>query len=313
MLVWLPIEGLNEHAKTCRFNNCKHTENKDVLRTSSAIVFCKNDCVPLNQPPLNANERPLNQVWIYFGLESPATQEQLYKRHIPSWKNSFNWSMTYQLNSDIVIPYGVLTAKQFAENRNLSDIFRGKSKWAAWLVNQCNVPSLRDKFVDKVRKHGLPVDIFGRCGKELTTDPEKMISSEYKFYMSFENSMCEDYLTEKVFKYFNYDTILVVRGGANYKKKLFPKHTFIDTADFKSFKSLVDYLKLVGNNGSLYTTYLRNKARYTSTGFSNLNLSYCAVCNKLNYVNMYKKTYERIPKNLQKCCTPGGIDMLDNH
>ena len=33
--VWLPIEGLNEHAKTCRFNYCEHTENKDVLRNSS--------------------------------------------------------------------------------------------------------------------------------------------------------------------------------------------------------------------------------------------------------------------------------------
>ena len=89
----------------------------------------------------------------------------------------FNLSMSYQLNSDIVIPYGVLTTRQFVENRNFSDIFRGKSKWAAWLVSQCNVPSLRDKFVDKLRKHGLAVDIFGRCGKELTTDPEKMISS----------------------------------------------------------------------------------------------------------------------------------------
>ena len=92
--------------------------------------------------------------------------------------------MKYQLNSEIVFPYGVLTTKQLVETRNFSDIFRGKSKWAAWLVSQCNVPSLHDKFVDKLRKHCLPVDIFGRCGKELTTDPEKMISSEYKFYMS---------------------------------------------------------------------------------------------------------------------------------
>ena len=56
--------------------------------------------------------------------------------------------------------------------------------------------------------------------------------------------MCEDYVTEKLFKYFRYDTILVVRGGANYKK-LLPKQTFIDTADFKSFKSLVDFLNLL--------------------------------------------------------------------
>ena len=165
--------------------------------------------------------------------------------------------------------------------------------------------------MEKLKKHGLPVDIYGRCGKLLTTDPEEMISGEYKFYLSFENSMCEDYVTEKFFKYFRYDTILVVRGGADYKK-LLPKHTFIDTADFKSFKSLVSYLSLVGNNETLYTTYLRNKARYTSTDWKDNNQPFCALCTKLNNADIYKKTYTQIPQNLHKCYTPGDIDLLDN-
>ena len=305
---WLPIGRITEHAKTCPFNNCEHTDNKSISNSSSAIVFCMSDGAALKRPSLSAHERNANQVWIYFGLESPATQERIYKGSIPSWVNSFNWSMTYQLDSDIVFPYGVLKTKQFVENRNFSEIFRRKSKWAAWLVSKCGVPSLRDKFVDKLKKHGLPVDIFGRCGKRLTTDPEETISGEYKFYLSFENSMCEDYVTEKFFKYFRYDTILVVRGGADYKK-LLPKHTFIDTTDFKSFESLVSYLTLVGNNETLYTTFLRNKARYTST---DTNLPFCALCTKLNNVDIYKKTYIQIPKNLHKCYTPGDIDLFDN-
>ena len=313
---WLSIRRMNELAKSCRFNNCEHTANRGVLNSSSAIIFCIGDCSSLNQPPLYAHERPTNQVWIYFRMESPATQERNYKGQIAglisSWMNSFNWSMSYQLDSDIVFPYGVLTTKQFVENRNFSEIFRRKSKWAAWLVSKCNVPSLRDKFVDKLKKHGLPVDIFGRCGKRLTTDPETKINGEYKFYLSFENSMCEDYVTEKFFRYFRYDTILVVRGGADYKK-LLPKDTFIDTADFKSFKSLVDYLKLVGNNEILYTTYLRKKASYTSDWeLKDINQPYCALCNKLNNVDIYKKIYTQIPKDLQKCYTPGDIDRLEH-
>ena len=309
---WFSIKRIREHAKTCRFNNCEHTANKSILKSSSAIVFCMSDGAALNRPPLNVHERPTNQVWIYFRMESPTIQEQMYKGRIPSWINSFNWSMSYQLDSDIIVPYGVLKTKQSEENRNFSEIFRRKSKLAAWLVSECNVPSLRDKFVDKLKKHGLPVDIFGRCGKRLTKDPEKTISAEYKFYFSFENSICEDYVTEKFFKYFRYDTILVVRGGADYKK-LFPKHTFIDTADYKGFKSLVDYLKLVGNNETLYTTYLRNKARYTSTHWKDNNQHYCALCNKLNHVGNYQKTYSQIPKDLQKCYTPGDIERLDNY
>ena len=307
----LPIRRITELAKTCGLDNCEHTVNKSILNYSAAIVFWMYGGAALKQPPLNAHDRPANQVWIYYGLESPATQERIHKERIPSWMNSFNWSMTYQLDSDVVLPYGVLTTKQFVEYRNFSEVFRRKSKWAAWLVSKCDVPSLRDKFVKKLKKHGLHVDKYGRCGKRLITDPEEMISGEYKFYLSFENSMCEDYVTEKFFKYFRYDTILVVRGGADYKK-LLPKHTFIDTADFKSFESLVSYLTMVGNNETLYTTYLRNKARYTSTDWKDNNQPFCALCTKLNNVDIYKKTYTQIPQNLHKCYTPGDIDLLDN-
>ena len=106
---WLPIKRITEHAKTCGFNNCEQTVNKNILNSSSAIVFWMYGGAAIKQPPLNAHKRHTNQVWIYYGLESPATQERIYKGSIPSWMNSFNWSMIYQLDSDIVLPYGVLT------------------------------------------------------------------------------------------------------------------------------------------------------------------------------------------------------------
>ena len=309
---WLPIGRINELTRTCPVTNCEHTVDKKLLKSSSAIIFCISDCSALSRPPLNYYERPKNQVWVYFGLESPSTKERLYKGLTPSWRNSFNWSMSYQLDSDIVVPYGVLISNPFVENRNFSEIFRRKTKWAAWLVSKCDVPSLRDKFVDKLKKYGFPVDIYGRCGRRLTADPAKMISDDYKFYLSFENSMCKDYVTEKFFKYYRYDTIPVVRGGANYKK-LLPDHTYIDTADFNSFQSLVNYLKSVGTNETLYTSYLRNMARYTSIDFIDNNLPYCSLCNKLNNIDRYKKTYTQIPNNLQECYKPDDIYRFDNN
>ena len=65
----------------------------------------------------------------------------------------------------------------------------------------------------------------------------KMLESKYKFYLSFENAVCKDYVTEKFFKVLNYDIVPVVLGGADYSK-LAPEKSYIDARDFKSIADL---------------------------------------------------------------------------
>jgi len=52
-------------------------------------------------------------------------------------------------------------------------------------------------------KKWMPVDQFGDCNEEVCADDEKCYDSmekKYKFYLSFENSLCQDYVTEKFWK-----------------------------------------------------------------------------------------------------------------
>ena len=110
-------------------------------------------------------------------------------------------------------------------------------------VSNCDTVSLSKKFVEKIKKYGLEIDISGACGKELKTDPRTIISENYKFYLSFENSLiCLDYIIEKIFGYYALNTVMVARGGVDYKK-LLPHGTYISTADFDSFQHIFDYLK----------------------------------------------------------------------
>ena len=78
------------------------------------------------------------------------------------------------------------------------------------------------------------------------------IARSYQFYLSFENSLCKDYATEKLFRALASDLVPVVMGGANYSKIVPPK-SIINVEDFPSPEVLGKELKrLVEVNISLY-------------------------------------------------------------
>jgi hypothetical protein len=115
------------------------------------------------------------------------------------------------------------------------------------------------------------VDIYGICGplkcpKQNSKGNglnfcERKLKNTYKFYLSFENSLCVEYFTEKVEKVYNLDVVPIVLGHARYNQHLPPK-SFIDVRDFRSPKHLADYLKILDANDTLYNEYFAWKERY---------------------------------------------------
>ena len=82
----------------------------------------------------------------------------------------------------------------------------------AWLVSHCHTTSDREGYVKKLHNY-MEVEIYGKCGITCTTDNcLDFVSENHLFLISFENSMCRDYVTEKLFSTMKKNIIPIVLG-----------------------------------------------------------------------------------------------------
>ncbi|XP_045184955.2 alpha-(1,3)-fucosyltransferase C-like [Mercenaria mercenaria] len=310
--VWIDIAKANEYLRNkCHFKNCVMTNKVNNISQMSAVVFSTPEPLKYGSSYLK-NKRPYSQVWVFMTFEPPAGRPSWYRD--PVWKNSMNWSWGYTLDSEIFRPNQVLTTRDVLPYRNYDIIFKRKKKLAAWVVSHCHAQSLRDEYVHTLIQEGVQVDIFGKCSKNKTRvsreDIHRLINEDYKFYLSFENNFCKDYVTEKFFTYLGLDTILVVRGGLNYSEH-FNQNAFIDTSSFSTVKSLASYMLKVSQDMKLYTRYLQNKDVYNiaDSKLNAMHESECRLCERINNQEQYKKTYEDIATYLHNgtCFNPDKI------
>jgi hypothetical protein len=180
-----------------------------------------------------------------------------------------------------------------------------KKKLVAWMVSNCETHSQREDYVQELGKH-IQVDIIGGCAKlkcKRRDDYEKYgqtlndiyscirdISKEYKFYLSFENSVCNDYVTEKFWNPLSFNSILpVVLGAGNYTS-IAPTNSFIDAQKFESPGKLAEYLLYLDGNFEEYSNYFLWKTKFRVKN-NNHNLAICKLCEALNDPQTPVKVY----------------------
>lgn len=145
-----------------------------------------------------------------------------------------------------------------------------------WFVSHCDTASRRESYVKELEKY-IKVDIYGWCSNqsdpcESANDREACmvnLYNSYKFYLAFENSHCDYYITEKYFKIykkeklFNVNIIPVVRGARleHYLEAAPDPRSFVFADEFNSPKHLADYLHYLDRNSSAYMEYFEWKPR----------------------------------------------------
>ncbi|XP_050052502.2 alpha-(1,3)-fucosyltransferase C-like [Dermacentor andersoni] len=256
---------------------CLVTNDRRLIEYSDAVIFHVRDLKMADLPP----KRFSWQKWVFFLMESPP---HTGFRDFHLTHGMFNWTMTYRRDSDVYVPYGrVIPRDSFNTNtkRDLKAIWKSKKKTAVWMVSNCHTPGGREHFVAELKKY-MDVDLYGACGDHAC--PKSRGDScyvdferTYFYALAFENSICVDYVSKKMFNVLKHNIIPVVFGGANYSH-IAPKHSYIDSLSFESPKYLAEYLIKLSKNYTEYSAHFAWKERHEVVRWDK---GFCDLCIKL--------------------------------
>ena len=246
--------------------------------------------------------------------------------------------MTYRHDSDVVLNYGNLVNRtthekiipnsfiKYDENQIINNLteyglikLEKRTKDVAWIVSNCYTISKREDYATEMGKYkGLKIDIFGRCGKRTSEIPDRSatagwmtayqnLASKYKFYLSFENCRCYEYITEKFFMSLKVGMIPVVLGGLSKHdyEKIAPQHSFIHVDDFASPRALMKKLHKISKDPMLFNSYFWWRRYYNVV----VNISphkewtfpACQLCEVLNSGNTQNDKYANFTAFWNKC------------
>jgi Glycosyltransferase family 10 (fucosyltransferase) C-term len=174
-------------------------------------------------------------------------------------------------------------------DNELLKLAKGKQKTAAWFASHCGVFSKRDELVEKLQEF-IDVDVYGKCGSlkcpRLSSECDELLNSTYRFYLAFENTLCIDYLTEKLFNTINHNVVPVIFSGAELSRFLPPK-SYIDANDFATVEELASFLQSLAEHPEEYIKYFWWRKHYQIMRWDHMEL--CALCQKLNEPNPSSK------------------------
>ncbi|KAH8329920.1 hypothetical protein KR067_007643, partial [Drosophila pandora] len=275
---------------TCELSN-KH-DYLPSLDMYDAIVFHAAEMYSIFEPV--PSPRSPHQAYVFALMEPPGET----KHRLDDEIGFYNLTMTYRLDSDIVWPYGQVVDTETGSvvapsphphwrkppsgfnNTEIWDLWPGKTKTAAWFVSHCETLSGREVLAEKLKEY-FTVDIYGKCGTLSCArgDPycDEMLDTDYLFYLAFENSICDDYVTEKLYSALRRNIIPVVFGGADYSRIL-PPHSYIDANQFETVADLALHMDYVGGDPAEYVSYFWWREHYSLSSKS----PFCDLCARLH-------------------------------
>ncbi|XP_048457483.1 alpha-(1,3)-fucosyltransferase 10 isoform X1 [Rhincodon typus] len=268
---WSPLTGELGRIGRCGADTCYFTINKTYQdhQMTRAFLFYGTD-FQINSLPL---PRKHQHEWALFHEESPKNNYKLF--HEPTI-TLFNYTSTFSRNSHMPLTTQYLESiEELKTHKYLIPLSRKNQlrEHLAPLVyvqSDCDPPSDRDSYVRELMKY-IPVDSYGAClhNKDLPShlkDPTTMdddglykILAQYKFILAFENAVCDDYITEKLWRSFKLGVVPVYYGSPSVADWLPSNKSAILVEGFSHPKELAEYIMHLDSNDQEYGVFLEWK------------------------------------------------------
>ncbi|XP_029457601.1 alpha-(1,3)-fucosyltransferase 10 isoform X2 [Rhinatrema bivittatum] len=273
LLWWSPLTGETGRLGQCGTDVCFFTINRtyqDHQRTR-AFLFYGTD-FSISTLPL---PRRIYHDWALFHEESPKNNYKIF--HKPTI-TLFNHTATFSRHSHLPLTtqylenIEALKSLKYMVPLQKKNNLRHRLASLAYVQSDCDPPSDRDSYVRELMNY-IEVDSYGEClhNKDLpeqlknpaTMDNSKFhhILAQYKFILAFENAVCNDYITEKIWRPLKLGVIPVYYGSPTIADWLPSNKSAILVARFSHPQDLASYIKQLDENDTEYKSYITWKLK----------------------------------------------------
>ena len=287
--------------------------------TIDAYVVDTNRALPMEI--YNWTVNPMNYVLVAVNIENIEGRRKqlrqgfgiryLAKPWHTTWWNRFNVTVSYESGADIPLNYfhwahcrdpGVFLQ---IERRRRARSWKKEASPVLFMARNCDFVAHKRNGIVRKLSTMLNVDSLGKCmNSRPQEDPNRMwlprqcshlpqserkyakycVIASYYFYLSIENSISIDYITEKVYEPLLVGTIPVYLGAPNIEAFLPTTHSAILITDFRSLSSLAKYLRCILRTPSLRKHYEAWSTRPLLPGFQAMianEAPMCRVCKRV--------------------------------
>ncbi|KAJ8286730.1 hypothetical protein GJAV_G00042650 [Gymnothorax javanicus] len=270
---WSPLTGELGRLGECGKNKCFFTINKTYHNhpSTQAFLFYGTD---FNIESLPLPRKSVHH-WGLFHEESPKNNYKLFHSPVITL---FNHTATFSRLSHLPLTTQFLESLDHLTSRAhlvpLAQKNRLRKTLAplVYVQSDCDPPSDRDTYVRELMRH-IRVDSYGAClhNRDLPASLQDSTSmddpgfhkilAQYKFILAFENAICDDYITEKLWRPLKLGVVPVYYGAPNVHAWLPSNRSAVVVDPEEPPERLAQYLRQLDENDEAYEAYLEWKLR----------------------------------------------------